>query len=679
MCHVERSETSDIYLIINNLFGFFAALRMTHNYVHLLIWGCIRNIGAPNFFFVKWAQLRTFADVYKKKRVKGHTYYDLVKSERKSGRPVHVHMLYLGSLSSLEQSQHGELLEQIELLLLRRYETGCSDGAIRSLASNFVAKYYSRQSGHSRKGVPLALSSGDVLAGQGEERILLQSYRTTHVREIGGEWLCWQAIEQLGIRQFLESSEGWLPQEVDVLLMNLLGRLLYPVSERKTALWLEETSGGPGLLKSTASLDDNALHRANAKLLAVHHRLEAHVYGRADELLDFGERHFLYDLTNTYFEGKMAGSSLAQFGRSKEKRSDSRLVSIGLLTNDLGFPKRSDFYAGNVSEPSTFSQVLELVGTAGVLTDAGIGTAENLAAAAQKGVPYMSVSREGFSAGDVVFNDAEAFEHAPSNDTAPYKVWARAVPHTFSHEGKEYKDTLVYVKSEMKANKELAILQRQKERMEKGLEGIRASLSKPTGHKSPKQVNERIGRLKQDNKGVARVFDIKMEQLDKDKDAITAITWAYDASIEKDKGVYVIRTSFEVLSGRQGWEIYHTITQIEATNRTFKTDLNIRPVYHQKDETIKAHLLLTILAAAVVFFIRLTLAKKGINWDWQEIVRVMNTQKVCFSEFNNEKDELILFSHWTAPEIKASTIYKAMAYKKTRNPAFYFKIGVDDS
>lgn len=567
------------------------------------------------------------------------------------------------------------LLEHIELLLLQRYDRSACEGDVASLAIGFVGKYYSRIRGHSKNGDSLLFSGGEVDIAQEEQRILLDTYRMTRAREIGGEWLCWQAVEELGIRRFLEGTCGWAAPDVDVLLMNLLGRLLYPVSEHKTELWLKETSGGADLLGGTVGLGEDALHRVNVKLLGEHHRLEEHIYNRADELLGFGERRFLYDLTNTYFEGRMLGSGLAQFGRSKEKRSDCRLVSISLLTNDLGFIKRSDFHAGNVSEPATFSDVVALAGGAGILTDAGIGTAANLAQAALQGVPYMCVVREGFAGYQVGFEQAEAFDHEPSNGSSPYKVWVKVVGHAFSAGGKTFADRLIFVKSEMKMNKEVAMLQRQKQRMEQGLETIRAGLSKPKGQKTIKQVNERIGRLKQGNSSVARAFDITLQQGDAD---ISAIHWTYDAAIEKEKGVYVIRTSFEVPSAREGWEMYHTITNIETVNRCCKTDLNIRPVYHQKDQTIKSHLLLTLLACSVVSFIRFKLAKKGINWAWKEVVRVMNTQKAMFSEFKNAQQELILLSQWTYPEPKARSVYQAMNYAEIRNPAFFFKVGFKD-
>jgi transposase len=587
-------------------------------------------------------------------------------------------MLYLGSLKGLNEEQRSALVERIECLLLHRYDSGGSMDEIESLAVSFVGKYYSRESGHSESGERLLHSGGDVRWAEEEERIILASHRSLRVREIGGEWLCWQAIAELGIRTFLEGKCGWSHEEADVLLMNLLGRLLYPVSEHKTVHWLEEQSGGPDLLDHGVKTGEDALHRMNVRLLGIHHELEAYLYERMDSLLDFSGLRFLYDMTNTYFEGRMSGSTLARFGRSKEKRSDCPLVSMGLLCNEQGFRKRSDFYPGNISEPGTFDTVLdEVEQSGGVMTDAGIGTTANIERAAQRNVPYMCVTPQRFNRHSFDFTHAEAFTHQPSNDTKPYRVWVYLEENTFEVDGQQYHDRLIFVKSEAKEASKNSSMQRRKQRMEQGLESIRSSLSKPRGSKSLPQVQQRIGRLKEKYKSLSKAFDIRVQA--GDDGIVSAIDWTYDPSLEQRNGVYVIRTSMPVASAREAWQTYHLMTRIEAVNRCCKTDLNIRPVYHQKDHTIKAHLLLSLLACSVAHYILFQLARKGIHCRWKEVVRIMNTQKTVFSEFKNNQREYILFSQWSVPEKKAAEIYSAMNYTQQRSPGFFFKVKIDDS
>jgi len=206
--------------------------------------------------------------------------------------------------------------------------------------------------------------------------------------------------------------------------------------------------------------------------------LEQYHYDRLDELVGFYDGPYLYDLAKTYFEGRMLQSELARYGRSKERRNDAPLVSIGLLANKEGVYRRADFYAGNVHEPGTFPKVLDhLQGQGGILTDAGIGTATNIEALAQRKIPYMCVVRQGFSQYEVDFQQAQSFEHHASNGQS-YRVWLQFQSHSFQIGEETYTDQLIFVKSQVKQAKEDGIIALQKNRFETGLNQIRDSLSK---------------------------------------------------------------------------------------------------------------------------------------------------------------------------------------------------------
>jgi transposase len=371
----------------------------------------------------------------------------------------------------------------------------------------------------------------------------------------------------------------------------------------------------------------------------------------------------------------MLDSSLAQYGRSKERRSDCPLVSVGLLTNEWGFIRRSHFYAGNVSEPGTLEQIVTyLRDSQGVLTDAGIGTTDNIEELALRGVGYMCVVPAGFNEYEVDFSQAAEFEHQTSNGQR-YKVWLQVEEHSFRVGQQPFRDWLIFVKSEAKQAKEDGIISKQKQRMEAGLDQIRQSLSNPRGHRKIHQVHQRIGRLKLQNSKVSKAFDIQTHD---DGVHVTQLQWRYNTRYEQRNGTYIIRTSEPVTDARQAWQVYHTLSTIEGVNRCCKTDLNMRPVYHRKDEPIQAHLFLTLLACTIVTYIRHLLGKKRIYWSWKEIVRILSTQKSILSEFRNKQGELFLLSKWSEPEPKALAIYQALGYKIRRSPGFFFKIAADD-
>ena len=598
----------------------------------------------------------------------------MVRSKRQGKRIVHERILYLGNLENIAVDQHRLLVERIGQLLAHQYYAKSEDEEIEKLAIGFVGKIFSRQSGHSYQGEVVKVSGGQITQG-GIERIDMKEFMPVRLREGGSEWLCLQAIEELGLRDYLLSCAGWTTSQVELVVMNLMGRLLYPTSERKTAMWLKDQTVTVEMMSQPQSIHGPGLSAAAVALHEEKEGLEDYLYEQLNELLDFGSSDYLYDLTNTYFEGRMQGSSLAQYGRSKEKRGDCPLVSIGLLTNELGFIRRSHFYSGNVSEPGTLEDVMPfLEQNAGILTDAGIASRENIEKLALQQIPYMCVVREGFAQFKVDFDEATCYEHQATNGQK-YKVWLTVRSHEFKVEDKTFTDTLIFVKSEAKQAKEDAMVTKQKHRVEKGLEQIKSSLSKSRGRKKVAQIQQRIGKLKAANSRVSKAFSIQTQD---DGERVTHLDWTYDASHELRNGTYIIRTSKEIQDAHQAWTTYHTLTKIEAINRCCKTDLNMRPVYHQKDHTIQAHLFLTLIACTIVTYIRHRLAKKGIHWSWKEIVRIMNTQKVVITQFANDQNELFLLNQWSRPEPKTDKIYQAMEYEKVPYKGFFFKIAKPD-
>ncbi len=208
------------------------------------------------------------------------------------------------------------------------------------------------------------------------------------------------------------------------------------------------------------------------------------------------------------------------------------------------------------------------------------------------------------------------------------------------------------------------MFEKKRQRFEKGLKSIKSSLSKSRGNKKTEKIYERIGRLKEKYQGIAAAYEIKITE-DKEKSIVKELTYIYDennAKLEKS-GSYFIRTSISADGEEFLWKLYRTIGEIENTFRILKSDLNMRPVFHQKPEHIEAHLNLAVLAYFIVSFIRYKLKSKGIRYCWNEIVRIMNTQKCNINTIINKQKMKILIKICTRPTLKTLQIYKAMNYK----------------
>jgi len=344
--------------------------------------------------------------VFKKKKVKGRIYYDLVKNHRKGVKVMHERLMYVGNLCDFDDSSRKLLLLRVESLLLNQFGSMLEDTKIETKAQMIVGKlrYKQSQSVNSPLSGLQDLSAGTINDLAPEFSIQLSTLKSESHRSIGSEWLCHQAISELGILPYLQSELGWSLESIQIFELSLLGRLIHRGSERSTANWLSNHSGSEELQSLKTVVHRESLRLSALCYEAVHTKIEAFVYARIDGLLKTCEgpsslEKFYYDLSNVYFEGRMQGSDLARYGRSKEKRNDQPIISYGLLTNEQGIIKQSNIYAGNVHEADTFEQQIQALTKETIFfCDAGIATQANIEYLLKNEYHYMCVARAGFSA-----------------------------------------------------------------------------------------------------------------------------------------------------------------------------------------------------------------------------------------------------------------------------------------
>ena len=233
-------------------------------------------------------------------------------------------------------------------------------------------------------------------------RVDIHRVDAIEARSIGAETLALHAVEQLQLPQKL-TALGFNGVDRAAALGSIIGRMVSPGSELHTHEWLQScTALGELLDHDFGSTSLSRLYRVSDQLLKHQAALESFLADQEQSLLDLNRRIVLYDLTNTYFEGQCASNPKAQFGRSKEKRSDCPLVTLGLVLDGDGFPLGSQVFPGNASEPATLKTMLE--GLQGqnplalskpvIILDAGIASADNIAWLVEHGFHYIVVSRE---------------------------------------------------------------------------------------------------------------------------------------------------------------------------------------------------------------------------------------------------------------------------------------------
>lgn len=396
-------------------------------------------------------------------------------------------------------------------------------------------------------------------------------------------------------------------------------------------------------------------------------KLENHLCRRTDDLFNINNRIVLFDLTNFYFEGRKDGSDKAQFGRSKEKRSDCKLLVMALCINQEGFIRYSSILAGNTSDPKSLPDMVDTIARknrvmtttqsrALVCLDAGIATEDNLKEIEARGYDYLCVSRRRLA-------EYELVPGAPTVKVRDVKNQEISLSRVKHEEGGDY---YLEIKSPAKALKESSMKRNFKERFELELQKAKDSLSKKGGKKNYESVVERVGRARQKYPSIARYYVVDYCRDEQNPKNMKDIQWriAVPENVDKDSGKYFLRTNIDSLDEKTTWDYYNLTREIECTNRQLKLDLNLRPIYHQKDDRSDAHLFLGLLSYWVVNTIRYKLKQSGMNCYWSEIVRIMSSQKAITTEAVNALGEKVYLRLCSEPNKTAEDVYDRLRYKR---------------
>jgi hypothetical protein len=590
---------------------------------------------------------------YNKTTKQRYNVFQLCESFRLDGRVRHRTIIGFGKLEELPGEDQKKLLgKRVEELLTKQTSSlplNTVDEKVEKLA-----RYYYQEIIKKRR--------YDVDKDKSDwQTVDLSTLRNKDGREIGGEWLCKQTFDQLGIATFLQ-NKNWTADNISLATTHIISRAIYPASELKTVSFIKENSSIceiTGFDKDKVTKDK--LYKISHDLYSVKDELENYLSNRTNELFDLDDKIILYDLTNTYFEGRMKDSKVAKFGRSKEKRKDARLIVLAVVINPEGFLKYSNIFEGNMTDCKTLETVVNAISKQTsfsgrkpvVVIDAGIATKENLKMLKRKQYDYMCVSRSNLKQ-----------YHADTNSTPVEIKDKRNQPIELMKVkvGKD-DDKYLWVKSKSKALKENSMNGLLSQRFEEGIQSINEGINRKGGTKKLDKVHERIGRLKQKYPSVHKYYQVALQ--DDGKGIATEISCKHKEGEDPDKnaGIYFLRTTLDENDEQTLWSIYNIIREIEYTFRVLKTDLDLRPIYHKTDDASMAHLHLGILAYWLVATIRYQLKQKGYKHDWSEIVRIMNTQKCVTTTLENKNDEIISIRQCTEPTHKARQIYELMNYK----------------
>jgi transposase len=428
--------------------------------------------------------------------------------------------------------------------------------------------------------------------------VRLQRIRLERGRGFGDVWLGWTLWRALRLD---EALARWLPEGREAVpwatmaAVLVLARLCEPSSELHIAeTWYRGTALEDLLALPASLVNDDRLYRALDRLGAHKTALEQHLVARLGELFALDYDLLLYDVTSVYFEGAAEANPLARRGHSRDHRPDCKQVCLALVVTRDGMPLGYEVFAGNRTDVTTVEEIVEAMearyGMAQRIwvMDRGMTSADNLAWLRETGRRYLVGTPK-----SEIKKWAGALAEARDWQAVRDGIEAKQCV------GPDGVETFVLIRSVERREKERAMHERFTRRIEDGLTRLGARLRRARRPLDVRRLERQLGRLLERNQRAAGRYVIDFVP-DPTQPAGVRLDWSarpeWDDWARWSEGCYVLRTNVTDWSADELWRTYIQLTDVEAAFRIQKSELGIRPVWHQRADRVQAHILVCFLA-----------------------------------------------------------------------------------
>jgi len=519
---------------------------------------------------------------YRHKDGKNHTYWSLVETVRTPDGPRQRTLCYLGELND---STQGRWLKAIEVF---------------------------NEQGERRQ---LKLFPSDVALPENDPdvaRVRVSQVRFERVRQFGSCCLGLELWKRLGLDRFWEGLVDEEAADVPwsrVAALLAINRLCAPSSELGIEeRWYPTTALDDLLGIAEGKINDTRLYRCLDRLLPHKTKLERHLKERYGELFGAEFDVLLYDLTSSYVEGQAEQNPMLQRGYSRDHRPDCKQVVIALIVNVEGFPLSYETFDGDRTDVTTLEAIMRMVerkyGRARRIWvfDRGIVSEANLAALRKRGGQYLV----GTPRSKLKGMERQLLE-GPWTQVRE-QVQAQLIPMPNGTE------TYVLCRSTARREKERAIRRRFSTRMERALKNLAQRVEKGQ-LKDRQKIERRLGKIQARYFQVADLYEMDLSA----GEGRLVLNWKVieerQAWREAREGAYLLRTNLEGATAEELWTKYIQLTEAEAAFRALKSALSIRPLFHQLEPRVKAHVLVAFLGYALWVTLKHLLRRKHSDWS----------------------------------------------------------------
>jgi len=500
-------------------------------------------------------------------------------------------------------------------------------------------------------------------ATDGTAKVFVDDIQHCEHSQLGPVLVGLKAWEELSLSKIL-MYEGFTQKQIRSATASVISRLVDPGAEHRLPAWVKSTALPDLLDGELLSASKDRFYRISDKLLECQDTIAKRLRVRETNLFNLKRTLILYDLTNTYFEGQQESNPKAVHGgHSKEKRNDCPQLVVALAIDGDGFVLGHRIYKGNTSDSVTLIDLVKSMQTQfpgkekpTVIVDGGISSKDNLKALKSAGFDYIvACRRQQRNHYDEVFSKEE-FTPIPGRDKdLEITVYAR----------EEDDDMLLFCRSEGRANKEQAIHNKATIRFETDLAKLNKRLKKGR-LKDTDKIQQTLGRLKERHHRVSRFYTIEVKS--SEQDSTTQVVWKLIQDPTQHHGRYLLRTSRKDLTPDQIWNTYITLTRVENSFRCLKSDLGLRPIFHQIESRCDGHVWITILAYHLLQYIQTKLREQGDNRSWATIVRILQTHQYCTIVIPTVDGPVINLRRSGTPDQDQKNIYKKLGINTKNLP-----------
>jgi transposase len=426
--------------------------------------------------------------------------------------------------------------------------------------------------------------------------VLVQKVRLERTRQFGACFLGWELWKQLQLDRFFEQAADTMEADVPwsrVAAVLAINRLCAPGSELAIEQrWYPSTALDDLLGIEEGKINDTRLYRCLDRILPHKTKMERHLKRRYGELFGAKFDVLLYDLTSTYVEGAAEKNPMMRRGYSRDHRPDCEQMVIALIVNQDGFPFSYETFTGNRADVSTMEVILRMVerkyGQARRIWvfDRGIVSEENLEAIRKRGGQYLV----GTPRSQMKRFEAELLKEDWTKVREEVEVKQVAIP-----QGEE---TYILCRTAGRKEKEKAIRNRFSTHMEDALSRLGKTIA--SGRlKDRHKMERRLGRIQARHPQVNDLYQVELQDTKEGVRLFWEVNQDRQDWRKQREGAYMLRTNLQADNAADLWANYMQLTEAEASFRALKSELSIRPLFHQLEPRVKAHVMVAFLGYAL--------------------------------------------------------------------------------